>query len=402
MDFGDDGSSLIGRTATNQVIRWSTDDGSTITSQQLTDFVGPVAIAPDADFAVGEHVPDGLVIWDLATNSLRRPLESADGGASAVAISPSGRLIAGAPTLNQEKVNVWDAASGQLLLVLDVPGDSKRVLQFAADDQLLTVVDASGLVSVWEVPFKLPLGSFQLPAGVGQPYAVNSDGSQVATSADMSVTISPIESEYPRPERSEPAHPTFIISAPMEHHADTWVEPDEPRIAEEQPAEEPTAEAPAEEAPAEEAPAAEEPTEEESAEESAEEAPDEEAADEGPTGEMRRDDHTAAPVLDSAEPEEEEPAAPGASAKKITDVPVLFGTNRARDRGVTWRAYFAGFFFTWLSCVVYALFIVAVMVGGLAFGKRAAPDRDSVCDFAARLGSDLRAGQDQRTFSDGG
>ena len=349
LTFSGYGDSLVGRTVSNRVLRWSTENGSTIADQQLTDFTGPVAIARDADFVVGERGADGLVIWDLAANSLRHRLEAGEGGVSALAISPAGRFIAGAPTDTPEQVNIWDATSGQLLVVLEVPGDAKCELHFAEDEHSLTVVDTSGKLSVWEIPFKLPLGTFQLPGGIAAPYAVNPDGSRVATVADTTITIARIPSDYARPEPIEASLRMYTVSSPMElvlehtmetYSAETGSAGDEPAMPADDPSGEPTPEPPPE-------------------------------ASSEATAEAPSRGETAAPTLDSEAAEELETTTGDDSEQGIAKVPVLFGTNRASAAGAQWREYFAGFFFTWLSCLLYLLLVVAMIFAGMMFDRRA-------------------------------
>src|SRR3972149_2383151 len=195
LEFKSTGDELIGLTESNQVIRWSLDDGEVFATRDVPKFSGPTALAADAELAVGLDDSDGLVVWDFARQVVRSTLEAGGEPIACVAVSRTGRYVAAAAIAEPEQVRLWDASAGHCLRTLRVDGQTKDSLRFTEDDESLIVTDVGGVVSIWQVATGAPLGRVEVPESARQTFAVDARGEKIAMQQpDGTIALSDIES----------------------------------------------------------------------------------------------------------------------------------------------------------------------------------------------------------------
>jgi len=94
---------------------------------------------------------DGLAkVWDADTGDELLVLRGHEGAVNGVDFSPDGRLIA--TTSNDATTRVWDAADGTLLLTLATERGEPWGVSFSPDSTRLATGDSVGKLEVWGIP----------------------------------------------------------------------------------------------------------------------------------------------------------------------------------------------------------------------------------------------------------
>jgi WD40 repeat protein/tRNA A-37 threonylcarbamoyl transferase component Bud32 len=132
--------------------------------------------------ADGKTRKDGCVsIWEVSTGRLLRRWVAHSGIVQCVAIDPSGRWVASGVRFGDQRVRLWDAATGERLHDLHGPV-SLTCLTFSPDGRRLAAVGYDGAVQLWD-----PATGHNVlvlrPPGAQRPENVASD-SQVVFSRD--------------------------------------------------------------------------------------------------------------------------------------------------------------------------------------------------------------------------
>jgi hypothetical protein len=133
----------------------------------------PLAFLPDGKTVVGlpaQHVDDASVrFWDVSTGKEVRQIDN-DQPFFGLAVSPDGKVLA---LGTQQRVELWDAVSGDEVRVLHGPNTSNyRALAFAPDGKMLATAGGSPAIQLWEVASGKERHLFRLAAE--SPAVVNS------------------------------------------------------------------------------------------------------------------------------------------------------------------------------------------------------------------------------------
>jgi WD40 repeat protein len=111
-----------------------------------------LAVSPDGRIAAGADADGGKVrLWDMAT---LQPVDTLKGfllGAHSVAFSRDGKRLA-AGSNGQEAVKLWDAETRQELLTLSGEGSLFRGVKFSPDGRFLLAINLAGLAHLWSAP----------------------------------------------------------------------------------------------------------------------------------------------------------------------------------------------------------------------------------------------------------
>jgi WD40 repeat protein len=139
---------------------WDTESGDVLVTirDAHAGSVALVNFSPDGKSLVSSGLGDEVKVWDSAEGKPLRTIHCRGTRPSSLAVSPDGKKIA---TGGREKVKIWDATTGQCLLVL--LGNTEAAysrLQFSPDGKRVSsaehVVTARGVsdqtaVRVWEL-----------------------------------------------------------------------------------------------------------------------------------------------------------------------------------------------------------------------------------------------------------
>ncbi|MEV5889084.1 nSTAND1 domain-containing NTPase [Nonomuraea fuscirosea] len=142
-----------------------------------------LAVSPDGRLVAGA-AHDGTTLWDTTTRRpLGAPLTGHRDGTSAVAFSPDGRTLAGGGT--DGTILLWDVATRRRIGV-PLTGRSRVLgLAFRPGGRTLATVDASGTLRVWDLASAEAAGSVR----TGGDVAFSSDGRLLAGYAEGVVRL---------------------------------------------------------------------------------------------------------------------------------------------------------------------------------------------------------------------
>jgi WD40 repeat protein/tRNA A-37 threonylcarbamoyl transferase component Bud32 len=107
----------------------------------------PLSFSPDGKRLLTTGFEEGgriLKVWDASTGQTLLVL----GNLTALAISPDGRRVASSS--KDHTVKLWDVTTGQELLTLHGHKDSVTGLAFSRDGRRLASVDAKGVLKIWD------------------------------------------------------------------------------------------------------------------------------------------------------------------------------------------------------------------------------------------------------------
>jgi RNA polymerase sigma factor (sigma-70 family) len=173
-----DGKLLAGAGMTGDVLLWDAATGREL--RRLEGHrrqVHGVAFAPKGDRLVAGGEAAARV-WDVATGKTLHTLD-VEGGVSAVAFSPEGRLVAAGTA--RGAALVWDADTGKPVHQLRGEGNYVHALAFSPDGRALLSAVTNRPVAVWDVATGKPLPGPPGNLGLVPALAFSPDGKLLAT-----------------------------------------------------------------------------------------------------------------------------------------------------------------------------------------------------------------------------
>lgn len=177
--FTSDGSRLVA-TSLNGTEVWGAHESGPATAEYPDRTGLSIAASPEgAVVATGLEAPEASIeLWDAATGESLRTFADPTGPATSLAFNHDGSLLAsGSAGLlfgahsDEYAVIIWDTATGREVLRLD--WDARLAvysLDFSADGTMLATVDQNGTVQVWDAAtgelLAMPTGSGSVPSQV--------------------------------------------------------------------------------------------------------------------------------------------------------------------------------------------------------------------------------------------
>jgi RNA polymerase sigma factor (sigma-70 family) len=152
--FSRDGKRLAGAGMNGAVLLWDAATGKEI--RRLEGHrrqVKGIAFSPNGDRLIAGDA-EVARLWDVDAAKVLHVLPVGQGGVSAVAYSPDGRLVAAAG--GDATTFVWDAAGGRQLHRLRGEGTYAYAVAFAPDSGALLVGVENGSAAVWDLTTSKP------------------------------------------------------------------------------------------------------------------------------------------------------------------------------------------------------------------------------------------------------
>ena len=191
MSFTPDGKNLVRGSDDKTAVLWDARTGQQRQVFGRAATMLSLALAPDGRTLAGASEDHAIFLWDVRTGELIRTLEQ-PGGVSAVAFSPDGKVLASG-SLAASQVQLWDAASGAKLNVLDGYKGPVRALAFSPDGKVLASGGGDNALRLWDVQAVQEARLLRKLEGHEKPVmslAFSPDGTAIATaSADKSIKV---------------------------------------------------------------------------------------------------------------------------------------------------------------------------------------------------------------------
>jgi WD40 repeat protein len=239
--FSPDGTTLASA-GRNQAKLWDVVTGRFLLDLKLRNTMNSLAFSPDGSrLAVGSQAAFGFAggvdVYELEQGRGIRTFRGLMGQVQKTIFSPDGQLVAG---LSQDwQVAIWDAASGQLRLILDVPQGlvaDNSGLAFSPDGRRFAF-SAGRQAKLWDADTGKELGAWKLPDGLQDTLAFRKDN-QLLLLRMESIDGEPLADsltsrvDHPRVMRlrnllgDRPTHPVRVITDFNWHVHHTAATPD--------------------------------------------------------------------------------------------------------------------------------------------------------------------------------
>ncbi|MDE2638013.1 MAG: protein kinase [Chloroflexota bacterium] len=188
LEFSPDGALLATASRDQSVRIWDIEKGVLVTSYvDLGDRIQDIEFSPDGEYlliGLGEagNYPDGsdnpadssAYLWDLRNRTQAQVFRGHDNWVWAADISPDGALFASGsgPLFGPDSVavldataRVWDAVSGEQLMVLEGHENTVDSVRFLADGKQLLSASWDGTIRRWDLETGDEVQRYNLPNG---------------------------------------------------------------------------------------------------------------------------------------------------------------------------------------------------------------------------------------------
>jgi eukaryotic-like serine/threonine-protein kinase len=177
--YSPDGAKFLLGGSDGTLHEWTADGTRELRMLRSRDVVLHVAYRPDgSQFASAGR--DGTVrVWDAATGNLVHILQGHSARAIAVAYSPDGSRLASCG--GDGFVRIWDAASGAALRAIQAHVGEVLSLAYSPDGIRLASAGEDGVVRVWHTPSGAELHAYKGHTGEIMSIAYTSDGTRLVS-----------------------------------------------------------------------------------------------------------------------------------------------------------------------------------------------------------------------------
>jgi WD40 repeat protein len=188
--YSPDGERLATASLDGTIKLWSANRGHAAfalrPATRLTS--GGLVFSPDGRHLAGER-SQSVVILDAATGNVQRTLQGHDKQLAALAYSPDGKRLASLGLDN--RVRVWDTATGQGALILELAAKPAQVvdgrgLAYSSDGKRIAAAAGSETVKVWDAATGQELHNFHCPA---RSVAFSPDARSLACASEQGLTV---------------------------------------------------------------------------------------------------------------------------------------------------------------------------------------------------------------------
>lgn len=148
-----DGKLVAGGARDGAVLLWNAETGEAFEPlQKSSPSIDALDFSPDGRRLVAGGFDQRIHLWDVTNGAaLWDSLDSEGGSLYCAAFSPDGRRIA---TGGNRFIEIWDAATGQLVLSWRTAKKAIRCVAFSHDGTLLLSTSVDGTIKVW--PSEMP------------------------------------------------------------------------------------------------------------------------------------------------------------------------------------------------------------------------------------------------------
>jgi WD40 repeat protein len=153
--------------------------GHVLASWSIPKTPGSIAYRHDGKLLVSADGDNCVRIWDAATHSLLRELQSHTAPAVNAVFNPAGTIIASSST--DHTVRLWDAATGRHLRTLTGHVGTPWGLAFSPDGSRLASSSTDEAIKLWDVATGLELQSLVGHTGWVRDIAFSADGQHLAS-----------------------------------------------------------------------------------------------------------------------------------------------------------------------------------------------------------------------------
>jgi len=155
LEFSSDGESLVGSTR-KQIILWSVAEQKELkrytVDQENKMLIGKtLALAPDMSFLVHTTKDHKVRVLDLHAAQERWSELAADECLSTLALSPDARILASNSAFDEDRIRLWDVASGREVGSLEGHRVWISDLLFLPDNKTLMSASMDQTIRIWDV-----------------------------------------------------------------------------------------------------------------------------------------------------------------------------------------------------------------------------------------------------------